>query len=871
MTIKDINIYNLEKNFDNLDKIYAHFKENKQGEKIHNETLKEHLDLTLKYFYKIVQEKNLENIIENFQKELLKGFSNTAKDLFREFLVNAIYMHDVGKSNPNFQYYKMKNKYFKVLDNSKSDHSLFSSVIYFNSYCEKITKLKGEEEIQLLLLILMINSYAISRHHGYLKDFFEFYEDGFPKAYKEVKEISKIENNNFYINYKNEFKKLTFAVLDKMQSYNMKNELFNLLEKKETWKSVDLYIYSRFIFSLIVSSDFYATSEYETGKSIDDLGILDNVEEFRESYDKTTVSKSIKEYRDFKKGLTNKSPFKENNINLLRSEIFLESEENLKKGLDEDTDIFFLEAPTGSGKTNSSINLALTALEKDKSLNKLFYIFPFNTLVEQTKVSLNEVFNDDKLKEKISIVNSITAMKEKFRDEDIKVDYEKTLLARQFLHYPITLSTHINLFNYLFGLNRDSVFPLTQLANSVVIIDEVQSYKNSIWTEIIIFLKKYSKLLNIKFIIMSATLPDLRELSDEKDGFKMLINNRDKYFENPLFKNRVEVDYSLLDKELNLDSLLENIKDILEEDNKKVVIEFIKKKSALEFYEILKNIEDELGKEILLITGDDNRAERKRIINKVKGLNNHGNKLKNPNDNIILVATQVIEAGVDIDMDYGFKDISILDSEEQFLGRINRSCKKNGANVYFFNIDDASSIYKNDLRKIKELTIKNNEIREILKNKDFSLFYKKVMDYLKKQNQRLDNQNIDDFRENSIKKLNYINVYERMKLIDERNQFSIFLNVETWDISGEKIQGQLIWEKYKELIRDTNMDYAEKQVKLSKIREKMDYFIYTVSKINFSYNDSIGDLTYVEDGEKFFINGKFNPSAVDGFDSIEFL
>ena len=322
---------------------------------------------------------------------------------------------------------------------------------------------------------------------------------------------------------------------------------------------------------------------------------------------------------------------------------------------------------------------------------------------------------------------------------------------------------------------------------------------------------------------------------------------------------------------MDLQGLLENIRSVLEENNKKIVIEFIKKKSALEFYEILKNIEDELGKEVLLITGDDNRAERKRIINKVKGLDREGNKIEYPNNNIILVATQVIEAGIDIDMDYGFKDISILDSEEQFLGRINRSCKKKNAKVYFFNIDDASSIYKNDLRKIKELTIENKEIREILKNKDFSLFYKKVMDYLTKQNQRLDAENINDFRESSIKKLNYINVYDRMKLIDERNQFSVFLNREIYDLSGEWINGEEIWNEYKKLIKDKDMNYAEKQVKLSEVKEKMDYFIYTVSKINFSYNDSIGDLTYVEDWEIFFTNGKFNPSAVDGFDSIEFL
>ena len=110
MTIKDINIYKLEENFSSLDKMQAHFKENKQGEKIDNETLKEHLELTLKYFYKIVEDKKLENIIKNFEDELLKGYSNIVRHLFKELLVNAIYMHDVGKSNPNFQYYKMKNR-----------------------------------------------------------------------------------------------------------------------------------------------------------------------------------------------------------------------------------------------------------------------------------------------------------------------------------------------------------------------------------------------------------------------------------------------------------------------------------------------------------------------------------------------------------------------------------------------------------------------------------------------------------------------------------------------------------------------------------------------------------------------------------------
>ena len=54
-------------------------------------------------------------------------------------------------------------------------------------------------------------------------------------------------------------------------------------------------------------------------------------------------------------------------------------------------------------------------------------------------------------------------------------------------------------------------------------------------------------------------------------------------------------------------------------------------------------------------------------------------------------------------MDIGYKDISKLDSEEQFMGRINRSCKEDGKGiVYFFNLNKATNIYKGDERSCTE-------------------------------------------------------------------------------------------------------------------------------------------------------------------------
>ncbi|UXZ08613.1 hypothetical protein F1B95_05170 [Clostridium perfringens] len=99
-----------------------------------------------------------------------------------------------------------------------------------------------------------------------------------------------------------------------------------------------------------------------------------------------------------------------------------------------------------------------------------------------------------------------------------------------------------------------------------------------------------------------------------------LIKDRDKYFKNEKFKNRVRVDYSLMDLEKDeiFDALIEKIKAY---DGKKRIVEFISKNSAYKFFEELKireESEEGFG-EIRLLTGDDNSIDREKIINEIKG------------------------------------------------------------------------------------------------------------------------------------------------------------------------------------------------------------------------------------------------------------
>lgn len=857
MYFDNIKLFNIKEEVGNLDNIYAHIKDG------HNEKLVDHMDLAYKYFLTICKEKNLDNVFKNLEKKLLTGLSGEGKSFWKELLCNTIYMHDIGKINCNFQTRKMKNKRYKDISNFDSKHSMLSACIYFDYYFKRVIEMKESGDQPILLTFLLLNSYLISKHHGILENFTKF-KDKFTDGFKDY-----IKNKKIYEDYKS----ILSINPSNINSYiDCLENTIKGFESEERFKSIDVYIYTKLVFSLLVSGDFYATSDFQSAMGTESFGTIDNIEKYYNIFKNRDIYKSTEVYKDYLNGKI-KNPFSEGDINEIRTQLFIDSEEALMNHKEEN--IFYLEAPTGSGKTNTSINLAFKLLENNKNLNKIFYVFPFNTLIEQTKKSLDEIFNTDEgIKREIAVINSVTPIQVEDMEEDNgkvkskgfvkEIDYNKAILDRQFLHYPVVLTSHVNFFDYLFGNSREEIFPITHIANSVVILDEIQSYRNSIWKEIITFLKGYCELLNIKLIIMSATLPKLEKLLDSETQFVNLIENREKYFSNPLFKDRVSLDFSLLDQKDDIRAVVINkVAECSQIKGKNMLIEFIKKKTAMEFFKELNEIEELkfLRKKIMLITGDDNKIDRNKIINTVK-----------TERNIILVATQVIEAGVDIDMDIGFKDISILDAEEQFLGRINRSCKKKGSIVYFFNLDNVSSVYKGDHRKDKEITLSTIAIRELLKSKDFEKFYKVVFENLERDKRRENSNNIDNFKDNIVAKLEYGEITKRMKLIDEdAKEYRVFLNRDIEDDKGLIIRGSEVWNEYEHILQDTALEYGEKRVRLSRVLAKLDYFTYKVNRLIVSYNDILGNIYYIAHGEEYFNEGKFDRELFNGDEKAEII
>lgn len=812
------------------------------------EILKEHVDRCYHYFEELWEHKNFKAVFENFQKELAPELSDEGIKLFYSLIVNVIIFHDCGKINPRFQSIKMKNTLKKwttidCLDGTK--HSILSAAIYLDYFYEKIQEsLLSKDEKNMIHVFMLVNAYVISRHHGNLSRFEEFLEEFQPN--RQLADIfSCMNQGNFTEVYHGPFCKRDRHMMN-MPRQNTRI-YHSFLEKQSS--HAGLYTYIRFLFSVLVSCDYYATSEYDNGIQMSAFGTIENTE-FATQYEQSERVKQIRRLNpescvDDKK-----------DINILRNRMFYEAEQTLLKN--KDTNIAFIEAPTGAGKSNLAMNCSLKLL--DKNINKIFYVYPFNTLVEQNYDTLEKIYGQTDIFKSIAVINSITPIPlngtrkfwENLDKEENEKFYQKALLDRQFLNYPFILTTHVNLFQIMFGCEREAAISFYQLAGSVVVLDEIQSYKNVLWTEIMMFLQCYSRLLNMKIIIMSATLPKLDMLTGNHEKVVNLIENPEKYFQDARFKKRVALSYELLyqDKKTEMKELYAHVLGQAQK-GRKLLMEFITKTSAEKFYHML----TESGREnlqIFCMTGDDNQIDRKRILREMD--------TADKDKAVILVATQVVEAGIDIDMDIGYKDISKLDSEEQFIGRINRNFKRKGV-VYFFDMDNESGIYKEDYRVDTAYTLRKDEMKQLLADKNFGKYYDYILKGIRKyRNDRKNENGIEAFVDN-VKKLDFVWISQKMKLIDKNDDWkmSVYFAREITTDTGEIIDGKQVWERYRELLSDMTMNYAKKQILLSEVKSKMSYFIYQIKIDNsLDYNDRIGELYLIEDAEQYFENGRLN-------------
>ena len=120
--------------------------------------------------------------------------------------------------------------------------------------------------------------------------------------------------------------------------------------------------------------------------------------------------------------------------------------------------------------------------------------------------------------------------------------------------------------------------------------------------------------------------------------------------------------------------------------------------------------------------------------------------------------------------------------------------------------------------------------------------------------EKADSQNLEQFFSECVGSLDFVKIHERMRLIDDNRQMvSVYLARNIKEEGVGEIDGRTVWEEYKELLLNEEMEFAEKKVRLYKVRSSMNVFLYQFSKnAVFDWNEQIGDIYYIEDGEAFF-------------------
>lgn len=822
------------------------------------ETLAQHSALVMAYTKKMVEAHDLYGIIRRLIGDSIPNTLNNKQllaDLIEKLFWQAVAYHDLGKLNEGFQRNRLNNKtsLFIVNHHFQNQHSVISVYLYLALFYSDFLKLELSDEEQIFICnIALYLSYPIYKHHSSKIEYTQDENNWDNEDLFELSPFLTLFNNPLDEDQIEDFHAFFLGnanfnfLFDRFNEYIFKNE-----------NAFPLYALIKLNYSLLTAADYMATAHYLNNweTMLTDFGTLDDKLR-RKIINNTRTSKLYNKqvYEAIENGnFFNPYNFKQrnnNNLNILRKCIAIEAILNIRKN--NNNSLFYLEAPTGGGKTNISMLAVSELLKNDHSLHKVIYVFPFTTLITQTYQTLIDTFGLDN-HELIEMHSNAKSQSGKYEDDYLNY------LDGLFMNYPILLMSHIRFFEVLKTNKKELNYLLHRLSNSIVIIDEIQSYSPKIWDKIIYFIVNYSYYFNMKFIIMSATLPKIGEIIDQKklaSDFTYLIKDKHKYFQNPNFSNRVKFDYTLLQWESprgDLEFYLQNLSEVVTEKSKLfaqknimypdsvyTIVEFIFKRTATEFYEISKN-RNTLFDEILLLSGTVLEPRRKQIISKLKSDKTRSKK-------ILLITTQVVEAGVDIDMDLGFKDRSIIDSEEQLAGRINRNAIKPTSMLYIFNCNDEKTLYKDDNRYKIMLEIED-EYESILESKNFDKIYKLVIDKIKKVNRSNYIVNINDLY-SAIGTLNFREVNESLRIIDQQNCY-VFVPIEI-DISlitenipilqelnipySDNLSGKNVWDKYVDIIiQKQKEDFIKNKIKMNKIQSLISLFTFSIYTYSSDY------------------------------------
>ena len=489
--------------------------------------------------------------------------------------------------------------------------------------------------------------YCIAGHHTGLMDGGTVADNSdSPTLSGTLKRENEYTGDNDYSAYTTE---IEFATLTQEEITPPLNEL---LSTKDPTERIERYaFFTKYVFSCLTDADFLDT----------EIFCNKNVERGMSGDFKMALDKLNRELSDMPS---------DNPLRQARSRIQQQAFDNSVNK----SHISILDMPTGSGKTLCSLKLALESGKK-----RIIYVIPYTSIIEQTANKFEKMFGDV-----LPVLQHHSNYSYDGNTEEEKKTAEKLKRTCENWDAPLIITTSVQFFQSIYHYKGSALRKLHNLRDSVIVFDEIHLIPTELLRPCLKAVGYITKYLNSEALFLSATMPDYSKLFDKflpDVNYNKLVTDRTnfKYFKKCEYKDMGKT---------TLETIAENASRC-----KNALIVVNTKKTAAELYSLVQG-------EKYHLSANMTPAHRSRVIEVVR------KKLKN-GEHITVVSTSLVEAGVDLDFNTVFRQLSGLDSILQAGGRCNREGKDAKGYVYVFDIDET-------YRKGSDLAMRINKTKGLL-------------------------------------------------------------------------------------------------------------------------------------------------------------
>ena len=356
-----------------------------------------------------------------------------------------------------------------------------------------------------------------------------------------------------------------------------------------------------------------------------------------------------------------KEKAEDSDVNELRQKVLLHA----RSRATEDTGLFTLTVPTGGGKTLTSLAFALDHA-KHHGLARVIYVIPYTSIAEQTA----DVFREALLERKAGSSPFIVEHHSAFDAERSQVTEgeAKLRLATENWDAPIIVTTAVQFFESLFSNRPARCRKLHNIANSVVVLDEVQMLPLKLLRPCVAALDELARNWRTSIVLCTATQPAL----EVSNGFSGGFENTRELAPEPVQLSRALKRVRIRDRG-PVDDL--QVAEGMRASHQSLCI-VNTRRHARELYAQIRDVDGALHLTTLMCA-----AHRSEVLERARARLADSLPVR-------LVSTSLIECGVDVDFPVVWRAAAGLESVVQAAGRCNREGRVETGDVFVFEPRD---------------------------------------------------------------------------------------------------------------------------------------------------------------------------------------